>query len=138
VYTKPISRKDPGCIVFLLDRSDSMGSLWGSSGWTLAEGATKAVNDIIFELCLRSQVEPGKARYYFDIGIFGYGVRAHTLEQGVESAFEGVLAGQPMVSLPELRNNPIDKYEVPSADGGGQVRTPMWVRPRHGEQTPMC
>lgn len=139
MYEQPISRKNRGCIVFLLDRSDSMKQKWGASEWTLAEGATSAVNDILFELCLRSQVEPGKARHYFDIGIFGYGIKPNSSDEGVAPAFDGVLAGQTLVALPELRNNPIAFREVPSEDlGGPPSKLPIWVRPLHGRQTPMC
>ncbi len=139
MYEQPISRKNRGCIVFLLDRSDSMKQKWGASEWTLAEGAAAAVNDILFELCLRSQVEPGKARYYFDIGIFGYGIKPNSQEEGVAPAFDGVLAGKTLVPLPDLRSNPIDFREVPSEDRGAPPsRLPIWVRPMHGRQTPMC
>ena len=139
VYEQPISRKNRGCIVFLLDRSDSMKQTWGASQQTLAEGAASAVNDILFELCLRSQVEPGKARYYFDVGIFGYGIKPGSQEEGVAPAFDGVLAGKMLVPLPDLRSNPIAFREVPSEDlGGPPSKLPIWVRPMHGRQTPMC
>ena len=39
MYERDISRRDPGCVVFLLDRSDSMKSTWVNSRETLAQGA---------------------------------------------------------------------------------------------------
>ena len=139
MYDKDISRTDPGCIVFLLDRSDSMKQQWGSSQETLAEGAARALNEILLEVCFRSQGEPGKARHYFDIGIFGYGMRPVAGGEGVESAFGGALAGRPMVGLPELRDKPIAVREVPSSDlGAPPSRVPVWVEPVSGFRTPMC
>jgi len=139
MYDKDISRTDPGCIVFLLDRSDSMKQQWGSSQETLAEGAARALNEILLEVCFRSQGEPGKARHYFDIGIFGYGMRPVAGGEGVESAFGGALAGRPMVGLPELRDKPIAVREVPSSDlGAPPSRVPVWVEPVYGFRTPMC
>ena len=35
MYERDISRRDPGCVVFLLDRSDSMKSTWVNSQETL-------------------------------------------------------------------------------------------------------
>src|SRR6476660_3146770 len=75
MYERDISRRDPGCVVFLLDRSDSMKSTWVNSRETLAEGAARVLNEILLELLFTSQGEPGKARHYFDVGIFGYGMR---------------------------------------------------------------
>lgn len=139
MYEKDISQADPGCLVFLLDRSDSMRQRWGNGDETLAEGAARALNEILLEVCFRSQKEPGRARHYFDIGIFGYGVRPIAGGEGVESAFGGALAGRPMVALPELRDTPIAVREVRSpVPGAPPSRAPVWVEPVYGYRTPMC
>ena len=139
MYERDISRRDPGCVVFLLDRSDSMKSTWVNSHETLAEGAARVLNEILLELLFTSQGEPGKARHYFDVGIFGYGVRPVAGGEGVEPAFGGKLAGQPLVALPDLRDNPIAVRETPSVDQGAPPsRVPVWVEPVHGYRTPMC
>jgi hypothetical protein len=139
MYEKQISRRDPGCVVFLLDRSDSMKQQWGNSQETLAQGAARELNNILLELLFTSQGEPGKARYYFDVGVFGYGIRPMAGGEGVESAFGGKLAGQALVPLPELRDNPITVREVPSPDAGAPPsRVPIWVESAHGYKTPMC
>jgi len=138
MYQRSISRRRPGCIVFLLDRSDSMSRRWQDSG-TLAQGAARAINDVLMELCLKAQKEHGVCRHYFDIGIFGYGTRPAAGGEGVESAFAGALAGQDLVALPDLRDNPIAVREVPSPDLGAPVTmAPVWVEPVHGYRTPMC
>jgi hypothetical protein len=138
MYEMALSRKNPGCIIFLLDRSDSMAQPW-AGGETLAEGAARAINDILMELCLRAQKEPGLSRHYFDIGIFGYGTRPMSGGEGVESAFSGKLAGRDLVPLPELRDNPIAVRQTTSVDvGGPPAMVPVWIEPMHGYRTPMC
>jgi hypothetical protein len=139
MYERDISRRDPGCVVFLLDRSDSMKQAWGSTHESMAEGAARALNETLLELLFTSQGEPGKARHYFDVGIFGYGMRPMAGGEGVEPAFGGKLAGQPLVALPDLRDNPIAVRETPSVDvGAPPSRMPVWVEPVHGYRTPMC
>jgi hypothetical protein len=138
MYEKRITRKHPGCIIFLLDRSDSMKRPW-ENNQTLAQGAADAINDILMELCLRAQKEHGLSRHYFDIGIFGYGVRPGAGSEGVESAFGGKLAGAALVPLPELRDNPIAVRETASPDlDMPTVRAPVWIEPMYGYRTPMC
>ena len=139
MYSRDISRRDPGCVVFLLDRSDSMKQTWGNSRESMAEGAARALNETLLELLFTSQGEPGKARHYFDVGIFGYGLRRVAKGEGVEPAFGGKLAGQPLVALPDLRDNPIAVRETPSVDAGAPPsRVPVWVEPVYGHRTPMC
>jgi hypothetical protein len=137
MYQESISRKRPGCIIFLLDRSDSMSRSWGGSE-TLAEGAARAINSILLELCLRAQKGQGLSYHYFDIGMIGYGLRPMAGGEGVESAFGGALAGRNLVPLPELRDNPIAVREVVSPDAGPPARAPVWVEPMQGYRTPMC
>jgi hypothetical protein len=139
MYEQSISRKRPGCILFLLDRSDSMCRSWGGTSETLAQGAARAINGIIMELCLRAQKGQGISYHYFDVGIFGYGVRPAAGGEGVEPAFGGALASRGLVPIPEIRDNPITVQEVISPDiGGAAVRMPVWVEPMHGYRTPMC
>ncbi len=139
MYERDISRRDPGCVVFLLDRSDSMKQPWGNSRETMAEGAARALNETLLELLFTSQGEPGKARHYFDVGIFGYGLRPVAGGEGVEPAFGGKLAGQALVALPDLRDNPIAVRETPSVDAGAPPsRVPVWVEAVYGHRTPMC
>jgi hypothetical protein len=138
MYEEAISRKRPGCIVFLLDRSDSMSRSWEGEE-TLAQGAARVINGILLELCLRAQKGQGVSYHYFDIGMFGYGIRPVAGGEGVESAFGGPLAGRALVPLPELRDSPIAVREVASPDvGGPAARAPVWVEPVHGYRTPMC
>ena len=77
MYEQTFSRQNPGCIIFLVDRSDSMKEPWAGTGSTLAEGAAQAINKILFELGIKSTKKHGVPMYlYFSVGIYGYG-RAH-------------------------------------------------------------
>jgi len=106
---------------------------------TLAQGAAKAINGILLELCLRAQKGQGISYHYFDIGMFGYGLRPVAGGEGVESAFGGPLTGRSLVPLPELKENPIAVREVASPDvGAPAARAPVWVEPIQGHRTPMC
>ena len=42
MYEQDVSRRNPGCVIFLVDRSDSMKAAWAGTGMTLAEGAALA------------------------------------------------------------------------------------------------
>jgi hypothetical protein len=139
VYQASFSRKNPGCIVFLLDRSDSMGRSWRGSHETMAEGAAAALNSILMDLSLRSSLGPGRVEHYFDIGVFGYGARPVRGGEGVESAFGGNLQGQPLVPVPALAASPLTVQRLSSADPvAASIRVPVWVQPAHGYRTPMC
>jgi hypothetical protein len=134
MYEQTFSRTNPGCIVFLLDRSDSMKHTWQGSGATLAEGAARAVNKILLDLCVKSAKEVGgSARHYFDIGVFGYGACPVAGGEGVES----VLA-QPIVPIPQLFDNPLRVAADQSVDAVAGARVPVWVEPVFGYRTPMC
>jgi hypothetical protein len=137
MYEQRISRKYPGCIIFLLDRSDSMKRPWEGNR-TLAEGAAQALNDVLRELCIEGRKERGVVYHYFDIGIFGYGLRPVAGGEGVESAFSGNLSGYALAPLPELNDNPIAVREISSIDLGTTVLAPVWVEPMYGFRTPMC
>ncbi len=141
MYEQTFSRANPGCIVFLLDRSDSMKQPWQSSGGTLAEGAARAVNKILLDLCVKSAKEVGgRARHYFDVGVFGYGACPTAGGEGVEPA----LRGGPIVAIPEVFDSPLRVEPLrggpdePTIDAVAGSRLPVWVEPVFGYRTPMC
>lgn len=140
MYEQTFSRATPGCIVFLLDRSDSMRQPWGDSGLTLAHGAARAINKVLLELCIKSTKEQGAPlRCYFYVGIYGYGIRPRARGEGVESALPGPLAPRGIVPLPELAEQPLAIREEPSVDAiPTPARVPVWVEPEAGFRTPMC
>jgi hypothetical protein len=139
-YSRSVSRVDPGCIVVLFDRSDSMKATWAGTGASLAAGAALVLNNILLDLCITATAEVNApVRHYFDIGVFGYGARLIDPGEGVESAFGGALAGRGLVPLPELANNPLAVRDEPSVDQMAvTAKIPIWVEPVHGYRTPMC
>lgn len=133
-----ISRSRPGCIAFMIDRSDSMGRKSDRSDQTLAQIATDIVNRTIFELVIRSTKTIGVVNHYFDVGVIGYGATSSGVE-GVESAIDSTPTRRYFVSVPELAENPIGLEEQPSRIGEGTPdRFPIWVEPIWGYRSPMC
>lgn len=139
-YRRSVTRTEPGCVVILLDRSDSMKVPWANTGATLAAGAALAVNNILLDMCIKATSEVNApVRHYFDVGVFSYGACLNTPGEGVESAFGGALAGRGLVPLPELASNPVAVREEPSIDlMSVTAKMPVWVEPVHGYRTPMC
>ncbi|NUT99194.1 MAG: VWA domain-containing protein [Saccharothrix sp.] len=140
-YRQWVSRATPGCVVILLDRSDSMKLPWGATGGSLAAGAALAVNNILLDMCVKATIEVNApVRHYFDVGVFSYGARiTGPGGEGVEAAFGGALAGRGLVPLPELASNPFAVRDEPSIDAMPvSVKMPVWVDPVHGYRTPMC
>jgi hypothetical protein len=140
VYEQSFSRSTPGCIVFLIDRSESMQQPWAGSGMTLAQGAARAINKVLLELCIKSTKEAGgEMRRYFYIGCYGYGLCPSTGGEGVESALPAPLAARGIVPLPELAQLPVAIREEPSVDAmGTSSKVPIWIEPYSGFRTPMC
>jgi len=140
MYDQTFSRQNPGCIVVLLDRSESMGAQWRSSGMTLADGAARAINRLLFDLCIKSTKEVGGAvRDYFHVLVLGYGASPVAGGEGVEPAFGGPLTGRGIIPLPDLASAPLAIREEPSVDAMAAVtKVPIWVEPVFGYRTPMC
>ena len=70
-YANNLESSNPGCIVFLIDQSGSMGSMWDKSGYSMAYGASQAVNKAIEEIGLRCTKE-GECKPRAMIGVYGY------------------------------------------------------------------
>lgn len=134
-YQQRFTRNTPGCIIVLLDRSHSMHRPWGGSNMTLAAGAARAVNQMLFELGVRSNPSFNEMRHYLDVAVFGYGHCPSAQNEGVESALEW----PGIVPLPELALKPMDVRLEPSLEPDmPPSRMPVWVEPVFGDRTPMC
>lgn len=128
-YSEFATREHPSCIIFLLDQSGSMAERWGSSRGsaeqTKADGVAQAVNDALDELLgTRCQPSFDGVRYYYDIGIVGYGAT-------VGSVLPGSLKDRTLASAPEL----YDTYRT--TDAKGQTCDPFWIDPVAQNGTPM-
>jgi hypothetical protein len=138
-YSAEISRRNPTCFLFLIDQSGSMTDPFGGgeSNKRKADGVADAINNLLRELSIRCTKDEG-VRDYFHIGVLGYG--AH-----VGPAFGGSLAGQELVPISQVAENParVDQRKVKVEDGAGGLveetkRFPVWFDPVANGGTPMC
>jgi hypothetical protein len=132
-YNSEISRQNPGCLIFLIDRSGSMEEPMAGSGLAKKQVVADAINRFLNETILRCSKEHG-VRAYFDIGVWSYG----GVKQ-VESAF-----GADLLPLPEVneRAKRTEKRLRRMLDGTGgiiekEVFFPIWFEPVADGTTPM-
>src|SRR5882724_9277586 len=99
-YRQRIDGRHPGCIIFLLDQSGSMAEPVGGQPdqpmMSKAQALASVINDLlqsIIRRCVKDLDSP--PRYYYDIGIIGYGNEAMPL-------FGGSLAGRYLASVAEI------------------------------------
>ena len=139
MYSAEISRKNPGCFIFLLDQSASMEDPFGgSSDRRKADELTTIINKLIHNLSIRCA--KGDSIYdYFHVAVIGYGQ-----DTVVKSAFNGPLSGKDLIPISELANNPlrIEDRVKKSDDGAGglveeTVKFPLWFEAKHAGGTPM-
>ena len=142
-YVAEISRDRPGCILFLLDQSQSMGERYaGDRETTKAQAAADAINTLLTSLMLRctQNINEGP-RNYFDVGVIGYGF---SLYRGPGPCLKGAEAGRELVSMTVLADNCLrveERTRTVDDGAGGQVQTrvkfPVWFDAVHVDGTPM-
>ena len=135
-YQKRISRGDPGCLIFVLDQSGSMGDTWGAGGQTKAEILARCVNDLIYTVVLRC-TSGDQVKDYFRVGVIGYS----------DSAYDALHPGQPsfsnrsLVSMPALADSFMRIEVAPGHPSDLEVvplLQPTWIQPRATGRTAMC
>jgi hypothetical protein len=139
-YQAEISRKNPGCFLFLIDQSESMEDSFGGgeAGKRKAEELATILNKLIHNLCIRCA--KSDAIYdYFHVGVLGYS------EASCKPALGGELSGRSLVPVSELASKPlrIEDRVKKSDDGAGgvmdqTVKFPVWFDPYSKGGTPMC
>jgi hypothetical protein len=137
-YSAEITRTNPTCFVFLVDQSSSMLEPFGGQvSKQKAEGVADAINRLLQNLILKCAKSDG-IRDYFYVGVIGYGGR-------VVSALGGGLAGQTLVPISAIANNPlrVEQRTRKVDDGAGGIleqsfKFPMWFEARATGRTPMC
>lgn len=133
---KNISTRAPGCVVFTVDRSGSMGRrAKGPGSGILADTAAALVNAVILELAHRATYAPGLTYHYFDVGVFGYGFVPELGTDSAVTALSGNLAGVALCDLPTLAQNPL---RVEESRTGPHSAVPVWLNSAHEGRTPMC
>lgn len=140
-YEMRVTRKDPSCVLFLLDQSGSMDAPFGEEPERRkCEGAADAINAILRELirvCTRGT--PPELRHYFDVGVIGYGSK----EDYAGSAFDWT--HEILVPIIELaKHSKTVKKKVPHTDEEKGVvvevekEVSIWFEPIAYDGTPMC
>jgi hypothetical protein len=137
-YTAEISRTNPTCFIFLVDQSSSMLEPFGGQPEKKkADGVADALNRLLQNLVLKCAKSEG-IRDYFYVGLIGYGGR-------VAPALGGALAGQSLVPVSAIANNPlrVEQRTRKVDDGAGGLieqsfKFPVWFEARPTGRTPMC
>jgi hypothetical protein len=146
-YTRDWGSSQPGCMIFLLDQSGSMGEKFGQMQAGRDRRKCDAVatilngflNELVTTNTLPKPDGTPDVRPRADISVLGY-------EGSTPApALTGALVGKDFVTLPELQVNPadIEMRKRKDMDDTGveievQVPFPIWVRPKAGGGTPMC
>src|SRR5438094_585423 len=139
-YQAEISRKNPGCFLFLVDQSESMEDPFGGgeAGRKKAEELATILNKLIHNLCIRC-AKSDSIYDYFHVGVLGYS------EESCKPALGGELSGRSLVPISELASKPlrIEERVKKSDDGAGgvmdqTVKFPLWFDPYWKGGTPMC
>lgn len=134
-YEARISRDRPGCILFLVDQSESMGEEFAAQpGTNKATALCDAINGLLYELVLRCIKDPSEGpRHYYDIGVIGYG-------ESVGPALGGALAGRQLVGIADIANHPlrVEARNRVSGDAPSKpVQLPVWFDAKASNGTPM-
>jgi hypothetical protein len=138
-YSAEISRTNPSCFLFLIDRSGSMDDplTTGEGRRTKADGVADAVNRLLQNLVIKCAKSEGVRDYYY-AGVIGYGSK-------VDVAFSGALAGKELVAISEIADNParVEERTKKIDDGAGglvdqTVKFPVWFDAVARGGTPMC
>lgn len=137
-YSAEISRTNPTCILFLIDRSSSMAEPFGGEpSRPKSSGVADTINRLLQNLVLKCAKADG-IRDYFHVGVIGYG-------SAVQSALGGKLAGKHLVTIGELANHPlrVERRKRKVDDGAGGLveesfKFPVWFEPVADGVTPMC
>jgi hypothetical protein len=142
-YAADISRKTPGCFLFLIDQSRSMKeALGGQPGLRKMDGAADAVNRILDAISQRCS-QGMEVRDYFHVGIITYttDIRGNP---DVRSTLPGTSPKEPFLPISQVVDAAeVEDRQVKEPDGAGGLvevtqKFQVWLRPEAGWGTPMC
>jgi hypothetical protein len=137
-YSAEISRSNPSCFLFLIDRSGSMDDVFGGgeSKRRKADGVADAINRLLQNLVIKCAKSEG-VRDYYSVGVLGYG-------SDIGPAFSGALTGRDLVPISVIADNParVEERTRKIDDGAGglvdqTVKFPIWFDPIAKGGTPM-
>jgi hypothetical protein len=134
-YNASISRSNPSCFIFVVDRSKSMEDPFAdATKGRKCDGVADALNKLLYNLVIRCAKDEG-IRNYYDIAVIGYG-------EAIESAFSGELEGRSLIPIADLADHPA-RIEDRASPGVGAdqtpttVKMPIWFDPVAAGGTPM-
>lgn len=134
-YSRQVTRKNPGCVLFICDQSASMDESFAGGGRMKGAALADIVNKSIAEFLARCMRAEG-CRHYFDIGVIGYGAgRAY-------NALGGPLSGEILQPITRFEAAAL-RVEQRATDLSGAaldrpMSFPIWVEPRMSGDTPTC
>jgi hypothetical protein len=138
-YSAEISRSNPSCFLFLIDRSGSMDDAFGAGEGQRkkSDGVADAINRLLQNLVIKCAKSEG-VRDYYHVGVLGYG-------SSVGPAFAGELSGKELVPISEIADSParVEERTKKVDDGAGglvdqTVKFPIWFDAVAKGGTPMC
>ncbi len=143
-YAADISRNNPGCFLFLIDQSGSMGgALGGQPELRKMDGAADAVNRILDAISQRCS-QGMDVRDYFHAGIITYTTTIPGMNPDVQSALPGTSPKKPFLTISQVVDAAtVEDRQVKEPDGAGGLvevtrKFPVWLRPEAKRGTPMC
>lgn len=138
-YSAEISRTNPSCFLFVIDRSGSMADPFGAGegARTKADGVADAMNRLLQNLVIKCAKSEG-VRDYYHVGVLGYGAE-------VGPAYAGSLAGEELAPISRIADHParVEERAKKVDDGAGglveqTVKFPVWFDAVAKGGTPMC
>lgn len=135
-YSRRVDRLNPGCLIFLIDQSESMGEqIAHGAGLSKAAAVASALNDVLYELVLRCVKTPWEPpRPYFSVATVGYCTNEDG-EAELTSVLPPSLTAKHFVTTAELAANPL---RIERRGPRASVSVPVWVGQRSLGGTPMC
>ncbi len=146
-YARFWNSANPGCMIFLIDRSESMGDQFAreqvGGGRRKCDMVATIFNSFLNELItVNTSVQmDGNTEVKRRADICALGYEGST----VTSVLDGVLSSQPFVSLADLQMNPMDieirtRKEVDDTGNfyNVEIPFPIWIKAKHNGGTPMC
>lgn len=117
-----VTASNPCLLIYMLDRSASMSDKFGNADISRAQALSNAINEVIYEVGLRSVGSLGELKNKFEIALFAYG------ENTVFKGWEGDLSSKFVHPIKKIFDTPL------STSDNGQ---PEWIKPYASGGTPM-
>lgn len=126
-----VTRKAPGCLLFLVDQSSSMAQTFVGSEHKKSDAVAATINEVIYRLALNC-APLGEVWDYYHLGAIGYG-------RTVELAFEGKLSGLGIIPISQVAASPrrIVSREFTQDGQTIESKQPEWITPKAAGPTPM-